>query len=112
MAIRAAGALLLLLTGLVASCGGEPGEGTPSGTAVPSVRDSAGVRIVANGEAPLGGWRAYSGVAETRPEWVFETRPILAADLDGRTERGGAGRGSDHLPRWVRVPGSRAAFLA
>lgn len=47
---------ILLLTVLTAACGREAGKAT-AGTREPIVRDSAGVRIVENGEARAGGWR-------------------------------------------------------
>ena len=46
----------------------------------------------------------YSPVAETRAEWVFETRPILAADLESGTVDTLADL--PHLRRWY---GSRGA---
>lgn len=50
-------AQVLLLTGLATACGGETVDETPDGVPEPSVRDSAGVRIVENGEVPAAGWR-------------------------------------------------------
>jgi hypothetical protein len=65
----------------------------PSGHVLPVVaavwRD--GRFLVVQGEA-------YSGVGETRPEWVFETQPIVVADAEGA----GADTVADlpHLRRW------------
>lgn len=38
--------------------------------------------ILTDGRLLLVPGDGYSGVAETRPEWVFETQPILAVDLE------------------------------
>lgn len=51
----------LLLTALAGACGRESDKAAAAGVREPMVRDSAGVRIVENGEAPAGGWR---GAAE------------------------------------------------
>jgi len=53
--MRSAGALLL--TAVAAACGREAAEETEYGVPEPSVRDSAGVRIVENGDVPAAGWR-------------------------------------------------------
>jgi hypothetical protein len=46
----------------------------------------------------------YSGVNETRPEWVFETQPVLALDLEG----GSTDTLADlpHLRRWLGTRGA------
>lgn len=62
----------LLLTALAGACGRESGEGAAAGVREPTIRDSAGVRIVENGEAPAGRWRAAA-------EPVF----TVGADPDG-----------------------------
>lgn len=52
----------------------------------------------------------YSAVDEMRPEWVFETRPVLAADLESD--------GADtlavlpHLRRWYGVRGGTPGYIA
>lgn len=48
---------VLLLTALAAACGREASTGTADGVPEPVVRDSAGVRIVENGEVRKAGWR-------------------------------------------------------
>lgn len=53
--IRPTGALLLVA--LVTACGQAEDDGAASGTPGPTVRDSAGVRIVDNGAAPAIAWR-------------------------------------------------------
>lgn len=50
----------LLLTALAGACGRESGQVAAAGVREPIVRDSAGVRIVENGEALAGGWRAVA----------------------------------------------------
>jgi hypothetical protein len=46
----------------------------------------------------------YGGVNEIRPEWVFETQPVLALDLDG----GSTDTLADlpHLRRWLGTRGA------
>lgn len=47
----------LVLAALAAACSHEGSKGTAGGAQDPVVRDSAGVRIVENGEASAAGWR-------------------------------------------------------
>ncbi len=57
---RIRSARVLLAGALVAGCGAEGPDMTGDGMTPPGVRDSAGVRIVENGEAPAGTWRVGS----------------------------------------------------
>jgi hypothetical protein len=41
--------------------------------------------ILSDGRLLLAPGEGYSALAETRPEWVFQTQPILALDLEGGT---------------------------
>jgi hypothetical protein len=78
--MRSAGALLL--AALAAACGREAVEETPDGVPEPSVRDSAGVRIVENGEAPAAGWRVA-----TEPQFTVgwdEDEPMFTWPQSGR----------------------------
>lgn len=45
----------------------------------------------------------YSGVSEMRPEWVFQTQPILAADLEAGTDTLAE---LPHLRRWYGTRGA------
>lgn len=60
--------------------------------------------ILADGRVLLIPGEGYSGVAETRPEWVFETQPILAVSLDdGAVDTLAV---LPHLRRWYGARGA------
>jgi hypothetical protein len=58
---------------------------------------SDGRLLIVNGEG-------FAGVAETRPEWVFETQPIIVADLERETADTVAEL--PHLRRWYGTRGA------
>lgn len=93
------GALLLLVAAL-AGCGREPAEDTTAGVPEPTVRDSAGVRIVENGALPTGVWRAGAeplftvGWAPSEPTFTWlQSGRILP---DGGALIGDSGSGEIH----------------
>lgn len=60
--------------------------------------------ILADGRILLVPGEGYGGVPETRPEWVFDTQPILAADLEDGTVDTLAEL--PHLRRWYGTRGA------
>lgn len=60
--------------------------------------------ILTDGRLLLVPGEGYSAVAEMRPEWVFETQPILAADLESGTVDTLAEL--PHLRRWYGTRGA------
>lgn len=60
--------------------------------------------ILSDGRLLLAPGDGYGGVAETRPEWVFETRPILAVHPEAGTVDTLAEL--PHLRRWYGTPGA------
>jgi len=85
--MRSAGALLL--TAVAAACGREAAEETEYGVPEPSVRDSAGVRIVENGDVPAAGWRV--GVEPLFTVGWDEDGPMFTWPQSGRIlSNGGA----------------------
>lgn len=61
---------VLLLVALITACGQAEDDAAASRMAGPTVRDSAGVRIVDNGTPPAAGWRV-----ETEPEFTVGWGP-------------------------------------
>lgn len=61
---------VLLLVALIAGCGQAEDDAAASGAPGPTIRDSAGVRIVDNGTASAAGWRV-----ETEPEFTVGWGP-------------------------------------
>jgi hypothetical protein len=60
--------------------------------------------ILSDGRAVLVPGEGYGGVAEMRPEWVFQPQPILAADLD--SEAVDTLTSLPHLRRWYGTRGA------